>query len=106
MGGSTPVAPVQSNAGELMMARELARQNDLLYQQSERTAAEQAQADEAAAENMREIAIRDAKAEAERVDREHRAAKGKKDLLYKNALGVDEEEEDLSNGSFLKLGGA
>lgn len=104
MGGlfSTPEAPVQSNEAQLMMVKEQQRQNDLLYAQQQREIAAQAEADEAAAENLRMIEVREAEAQAEADEREARAAKGKKDLLYRSALGVDDEEES----DMLKLGGA
>lgn len=102
MGGKTPRAPVQSNAGEFAMAEALTRQNDLLYQQSLTASREQEEADIASADRMREINIRDAEAKAEQDEREVRAKKGKKDLLYRNAMGVQgEDESDL-----FKLGGA
>ena len=105
MGGlfSTPVAPVQDNSAQLMMVQEQARQNDLLYAQQERTMQEQGEADDAAAENLRMIELRDEEAKAESEEREARAAQGKKDLLYRSALGVEEDEE---SGGLLKLGGA
>lgn len=105
MGGlfSSPTVPVQSNEAQLMLVQEQARQNDLLYAQQQRTMDEQAEADTAAAENLRMIEVRDAEAQAEADEREARAAKGKKDLLYRNALGVQSEEEE---DGLLKLGGA
>ncbi len=107
MGGllSAPVAPVQSNEAQMMMVQEQKRQNDLLYAQAEQTAQEQSQADEAAAENLRQMELRDAEAEAEKKERDDRAAKGKKDLLYRNAVGVAGEDDALG-GPLLKLGGA
>ena len=103
MGGSTPVAPTQSNEGILMLAKAMQQQNNLTYAQQERTMTEQAQADEAAAENLRMIEIRDAEAQAEADEREARAKQGKKDLLYRSAVGVADDNE---NDGFLKLGGA
>lgn len=104
MGGlfSTPSAPVQSNEAQLLLVQEQTRQNDLLYAQQQQTMTEQAEADDAAAENLRMIEVRDAEAQAEADEREARAAKGKKDLLYRSALGVENEDE---SGSLLKLGG-
>ena len=104
MGGlfSAPEIPVQSNEAQLMLVQEQKRQNDLLYAQQQQTMTEQAEADEAAAENLRMIEIRDAEAQAEADERSARAAQGKKDLLYRSSLGVDDDEEE---GSLLKLGG-
>lgn len=104
MGGlfSAPAAPVQSNEAEMMMVREQARQNDLLYAQAEEARVAQTEANEAAAENLREIEIRDAEAAAEADEREERAKKGKKDLLYRTSLGVEDEDD----ADFLRLGGA
>ena len=105
MGGlfSTPQTPVQDNSAQLMMAQEAARQNDLLYAQAQQTAREQGEADEASAQNLREIEVRDAEAQAEQDERAARAKKGKKDLLYRSALGVEDDEENI--GNLLKLGG-
>ena len=106
MGGlfSAPVAPVQSNEAQLLLVEQQTRQNDLLYSQAKDTAEQQRQADDAAATQLREIEVRDAEAAASAKEREDRAAKGKKDLLYKNALGVQDEEDELGDG-MLKLGG-
>ncbi len=104
MGGlfSQPSTPVQSNEAQLMMAQETKRQNDLLYAQAQETATQQGEADEAAAQNLRELDIRDAEAQAETDERDARMKKGKKDLLYRSALGV---EDDNDAGTMLKLGG-
>lgn len=102
MGGKTPRAPVQSNEGQYLVAQQMARQNDLLYKQSQETAMQQQEADNANAERLREIEIRDAEAKAEAEDREARAKKGKRDLLYRNAVGVQDEEDS----NMLLLGGA
>ena len=104
MGGSTPVAPVQDNSAQLLLLEQMAKQQELSYKQYQDTQKQQSEADEAAAENMRQLSIREAKAKAEAEERAARAAKGKKDLLYRNALGATDDEED--NGGFLKLGGA
>ena len=105
MGGlfSAPVAPVQSNEGQLMLAKEQGRQNDLMYAQAEEARAAQGVADDAAMENLREIEIRDAEAKQQSKDLEEQAARGKKDLLYKSSLGVEDDEE---GEDMLRLGGA
>ncbi len=104
MGGlfSTPAAPVQDNSAQLMMAQETARQNDLLYAQAEESAAKQREADTASADSLRAIKVRDAEAKAVTDERAARAKKGKKDLLYKSMLGVEEDDKD---SHMLKLGG-
>jgi len=104
MGGlfSAPVAPIQSNEAQLMMVREQSRQNDLLQAQHQETLKEMEEANDAQNDRQRALELREADAAAAKQEREDRIAQGKKDLLYYNALGVEDEEED----SMLKLGGA
>ena len=102
MGGSAPTPVVQSNEGQMDLLKAQMRQNDLLYAQQERTMKEQGEADMAAEENLRMINIRDAEAQQEADEREARQDKGKKDLLYRSGLGVEDDEEE---DNFLKLGG-
>ena len=104
MGGlfSAPVAPIQSNEAQLMMVREQSRQNDLLQAQHQETLKEMQEANDAQNDQQRALELREADAAAAKQEREDRIAQGKKDLLYYNALGVEDEEED----SMLKLGGA
>ncbi len=103
MGGlfAAPQQPIQDNSAQLLLAEEAKRQNDLLYAQQQETATQQAEADDASAEQLRQIEVRDAEAQAETDERAARMKKGKKDLLYRNALGVEDDEES----SMLKLGG-
>ena len=102
MGGSAPTPVVQSNEGQMDLLKAQMRQNDLLYAQQERTRTEQGEADLAAEENLRMINIRDAEAQQEADEREARQEKGKKDLLYRSGLGVEDDDEE---DNFLKLGG-
>ena len=109
MGGlfSSPEAPVQDNSAQLTMIQQQSEQNQMLMQQQNMTMQQQQEADKAMMEQSSELAIREAQEKAERVEREDRMRKGKKDLLYKNAIGVqDEEEEDELGQGLLKLGGA
>jgi hypothetical protein len=86
-----------------MLMDQTARQNELLIQQQQAAVEKQYEADVAAAENLKEIELQQAKEEAERIEREERAKKGKRDLLYLNAVGVAEDDDD-DNGMLL-LGG-
>ncbi len=103
MGGlfSAPTAPVQSNEGYMALAEQQRVQNELLMTQQVESQSAQRAADEAQSEQLREIEIRDAEAEAEKTERETRAKKGKRDLLYASATGVEDDEED----GMLLLGG-
>lgn len=106
MGGlfSGPVAPVQSNEAQLQMVNEQRKQNDLLYAQQATNRIEQQQSDDAEAENLRMLEIREANADAEKQERGDRMRKGKKDLLYRNALGTNDDNKET--GTMFKLGGA
>ena len=104
MGGSTPVAPVQSNEAQLMMVEQLRQQNEMAAKSASRALSEQQQADDASADQMRELKLREAEAAAQAQEREDRIKKGKKDLLYRNAIGVQDEEDQLGD-ELLKLGG-
>ncbi len=103
MGGlfSAPTPVTQSNEGVMMMAQAQMKQNELLMGQQAKADDAQRVADDAAAENLREINIRDAEAEAEKDERAARAKKGKRDLLYASAIGVADDDED----DMLLLGG-
>lgn len=103
MGGilSTPVAPVQSNEAQINANLASIEQNNLLLSQMEESRVVEARANEAHSETLRELELRDAQAEAERLEREQRSSRGNRDLLFMNALGVeDDEDEDM-----LLLGG-
>ena len=105
MGGlfSSPeiVMPVQSNDGQMMLAEQQMRQNELLAEQQRSYAAAQTEADAAKAEQLRELEMRDAEAEQKRKEAEEIAKKGKRDLLYRGAVGV----EDDTDSNMLLLGG-
>jgi hypothetical protein len=95
-------APIQSNEAEMLMAKAQMQQNELLAAQNAAYLEEQTQADEAAADRLREIEIRDAEAQKEADERKARMEKGKRDLLFRTALGTkDDTEED----NMLLLGG-
>lgn len=107
-GGSTvtpvaPVAPVQSNTGSFAPMMASMEQNNLLLQQMQQTQEMQMSADMAEAENLRELELREAEAEAEQSERALRMSKGKRDLLYNTALGVTDDDEQESG--LLALGG-
>lgn len=105
MGGlfSAPQAPIQSNEGAMKLAEAQMEQNQLLMNQQLQADDAQRLADEAASENLREIEIRDAEAQAEKDEREQRMATGKKDLLYGSAMGIVDDDDD---DDMLLLGGS
>lgn len=103
--GSTPEAPIQDNSAQLQMLQQQSEQNIMMMEQQRLTMQQQQEADAAMTEQQSMLAQREAQEEIERNEREDRMRKGKSDLLYKNALGaIDEEEEELGSG-LLKLGG-
>ena len=102
---SAPDTILPDNSAQLAMLQQQSEQNQLLMSQQQMTMSQQTEADMAALEQQSELAMREAQERVEREEREDRMRKGKKDLLYRSALGVD-EEEDEEEGSLLKLGGA
>ena len=108
MGGksSTTYIPYQraaDNSAQLATMNQMFQQQQIYQDEQRRNLEKQYQfkADEAAAENLRETQIRQAEADAEKEERERRAKKGKRDLLWNTYVGLaDEDEED----DFLLLG--
>lgn len=96
-----PVAPIQDNSAQIMLMQQSLQQQELLMQQMTISNESRYEADYAAAQNLKEIELRDAMAQAEKDEREDRIKKQKRDLLYMNAIGVDDDEED----DMLLLGG-
>ena len=98
MGGTTtvvaPVAPIQDNSAQLMLMEQANDQALRTLEAQQGAESDQWEADMAASENLRMIEIRDAEAQAETEERDRRIAKGKRDLLYMNAMGVDEEDDE------------
>ena len=103
MGGlfSPPISPVQSNEAQLQANNSAIAQNNLLMTQMQGSQETHSKANEAQAETLREIELRDAQAEAERTERENRVKRGKRDLLFMDAMGVEDDED----GNMLLLGG-
>jgi len=98
------VTPLEYNAGAFgtgLDASTAMQQNLMLSQMATSNKMEMAAAD-AAAEQLREITLRDAEAERDKIERDRRMKKGKRDLLFGTALGVDNEEDD--EDSMLLLG--
>ena len=91
---AAPLAPVQSNAGQFAMMGNQGQQQDLMMMQMQQTQEMDAKAAEAAAEQLREITLREADAAKEKTERDKRMKKGKRDLLYGTALGIEEDDEE------------
>jgi len=102
-GGSVvaPVAPIQDNSAQISLMEEYRRQNEMYLEQLKQSNEAEIQSDLAAQENLKEIEAQRAKEEAERIEREKRIKKEKRDLLYMNALGVEDDDDD----PMLLLGG-
>jgi len=97
-----PVAPVQDNTAELMLMQQQQRQNELLMQQQQKQMDKEYEADVATARQLKELQVQQAKEAAEAAEREKRAKKEKRDLLYRTAVGVEEDDDD---DNLLWLGG-
>ena len=104
---------VQDNSGQInsslmemnQMAGMQAEQNALMMQQYQQTALEQNEANAASMEQESMLAAKEALEAAELEERRYRMAKGKKDLLYKNALGASDSDDEEEDQPMLKLGG-
>lgn len=108
MGGKTtttyiPAPAVQDNSAQIATMNQMYMQQQMYYDEMQRNLEDKTQfeADEAAAENLRAINVRQAEADAATAEREARAKKGKRDLLFMSQLGVEDEEDE---DPFLLLG--
>ena len=96
MGGQAVVTPVQSNAGQIATEEQYITQLITLMNQQKDEAKAEVKATQAEAKNDEELMLRQARADAEKAERTRRMAKGKRDLLYYTAAGVDTKRKSMT----------
>jgi len=97
-GGCTAGAAAQASANNALYQQQIDMLNEQLLSTRNMT---ELRANEAAAENLREVELEQAKADAAKEERLRRSKKGKRDLLWDTGMGITDEDEDEQ---FLLLG--
>jgi len=97
-GGCTAGAAAQASANNALYQQQIDMLNEQLLNTRSMT---ELKANEAAAENLREVELEQAKADAAKEERLRRSKKGKRDLLWDTGMGTLDEDEDEQ---FLLLG--